>query len=239
MKNGASPCTRCGHELCARKVALFSGLDTAELQGVLDLIIRRRVPKGEPLFSEGDPSDSLIIINSGLAKVHTESREGREQILYLLQEGEFIGDLNLLKPSVYAFNGTALEDTRLCIIRKEDFDRLLHRNPDIGLKVLVYAHERIMGLEALVQTLTLKDADARLAGFIRRLAEKNGTAQAPATAFTLPLSREEMAAAIGLTRETVSRKLGQLADEGIIALPSARRLEILDLQALEERCQHP
>lgn len=231
----SNACIRCGHEICARKVALFSSLSENELRGVLDLIRRRFVDKGAAVFAEGDTADTLIIVNRGSLKIHTETRDGREQILYLLQEGEFIGDLNLLKPTAFSFNGTALEDTNLCMIRKQDFDGLLRKNPDIGLKVLAYAHERIVGLESLVQTLTLKDADTRLAVLLRSLAEKSGTVALPATEFPLPLSREDMAAAIGLTRETISRKLSQLAAEGVISLPSARRIRILDMAALRER----
>jgi len=234
----SNACIRCGHEVCARKVALFSGLSEDELRGVLDLIRRRFVPKGDFVFSEGDPGDTLIIVNRGSLKIHTETRDGREQILYLLQEGEFIGDLNLLKSTAFSFSGTALEDTHLCMIRKPDFDTLLRQNPEIGLKVLAYAHERIIGLETLVQTLTLKDADTRLAVLLRSLAEKNGTPALPASEFSLPLSREDMAAAIGLTRETISRKLSLLSSEGIIALPSARRIRILDMEALRERSEH-
>lgn len=231
----STACIRCGHEICARKVALFSSLSDDELRGVLDLIRRRSVLKGESVFSEGDVADTLIIVNRGSLKIHTETRDGREQILYLLQEGEFIGDLNLLKTTAFAFNGTALEDTKLCMIQKQDFDGLLRHNPEIGLKVLAYAHERIIGLETLVQTLTLKDADTRLAVLLLSLAEKTGSPDRPALEFALPLSREDMAAAIGLTRETISRKLSQLSADGVIALPTTRRIHILDMEALRER----
>lgn len=233
----AAACLRCGHEVCARKVALFSTLSEDELRGVLDLIRRKYVPKGETVFTEGSAADTLIIVNRGSLKIHTETRDGRDQILYLLQEGEFIGDLNLLKTTAFTFSGTALEDTHLCMIRKPDFDALLRRSPEISLKVLAYAHERIIGLESLVQTLTLKDADTRLAVLLRNLAEKNGTPSLPATEFSLPLSREDMAAAIGLTRETISRKLSQLSAEGIITLPTSRSIRILDMAALRERSE--
>lgn len=234
---GSNACLHCGHELCARKVTLFNGLSDDELRGVLDLIVRRFVAKNDTAFFEGAPADSLIIVNCGSLKIHTETRDGREQILYLLQEGEFIGDLNLLKSTALPYSVTALTDTHLCIIRKPDFDSLIRQNPDIGLKVLGYAHERIVGLEALVQTLNLKDADARLAVFLLRLAEKNGSEGQLLNEFTLPLSREDMAAAIGLTRETISRKLSQLAADGIIALPASRRIRILDMVSLKERSE--
>ncbi len=230
-----NPCSRCGHEVCARKVSLFNTLSEEELFGVLDLILRKHVHKGEVVIREGDPSDSLIIVNRGSLKVHSETRDGKEQILYILQEGDFIGDLNLLKIGTSTFSITSLENTHLCIIRKSDFDSLIRRTPDISLKMLAYAHDRINVLESLIQTLTIKDADARLAVFLLAMADKIKTSDADLQEFTLPLSREEIAAAIGLTRETVSRKLSQLSSEGIIALLENRRIRILDMPALKER----
>lgn len=185
-------CSQCGHEICARKVTLFNSLSTEELKDVLDLILRKFVRKGEHVANEGDLSDSLIIVNRGSLKIHSESRDGKEQILYILLEGDFIGDLNLLKIGTYTFSITALEDTHLCTIKKSDFDALIHRNADIGLKMLAYAHDRISSLESLIQTLTLKDADARLAVFLYGLAQKNRDPDNETPEITLPLSREEM-----------------------------------------------
>ncbi len=231
----AQLCSQCGHDICARKVSLFSSLSEEELRDVLDLILRRFIPKGEPVCLEGDRSDSLIIVNRGSLKTHSESRDGKEQILYILQEGDFIGDLNLLKTGTYSFSITALEDTDICTIQKSDFDTLIRQNPAISLKMLAYAHDRISSLESLIQTLTLKDADARLAVFLHGMAERNADTESSIPEFTLPLSREEIAAAIGLTRETVSRKLSQLASEGIIAMLMNRKIKILNMKALKER----
>lgn len=228
-------CSQCGHEVCARKVSLFNSLSPEELKDVLDLIHRRFVRKGHSVANEGDLSDSLIIVNHGSLKIHSESRDGKEQILYLLLEGDFIGDLNLLKIGTYPYSITTLEDTHLCTIRKPDFDRLIHRNVEIGLKMMAYAHDRISGLEALIQTLTLKDADARLAAFLLGIAEKSPDATAEIPEISLPLSREEIASAIGLTRETVSRKLSQLSSEGIITLLENRKIRISDMNALKDR----
>lgn len=228
-------CSQCGHDVCARKVSLFNSLSSEELKDVLDLIHRKFVRKGNPVANEGDLSDSLIIVNRGSLKIHSESRDGKEQILYILMEGDFIGDLNLLKVGTYTFSITALEDTHLCTIQKSDFDKLIHRNTDIGLKMLAYAHDRISGLESLIQTLTLKDADARLAAFILGIAEKSPGTDKELPEITLPLSREEIASAIGLTRETVSRKLSQLSSDGVITILENRKIRISNMKALRIR----
>lgn len=227
-------CLSCGHNHCAKKVSLFSNLNEQDLEEVVQLIARRRVRKGETVFSIGDASDSLYIVNRGSLKVFCLNRDGREQILYLLNEGEFLGDVHLLKSGTFDYEAVALEETHLCIIRKTEFDQLILDRPEISIKLLAYAHDRIVDLEELVQTLTTNDADARLASLLMTLAKSSGVETEEGLEITLSISREDMAHYIGLTRETISRKLGQFANAGILYFKDNKHLVIKDLGRLAE-----
>lgn len=171
---------------------------------------------------------------SGRIKVYAEQEDGREQILYILEEGDFIGDLNLFKEGIHGSSASALEDTRLCSIRKRDFDDLMGRMDGLSRKMMEYAHARIEALEDLVQTLTVRSADGRLAHYILGLEEKETPRGGRPGELDLRLSREDLAAALGLTRETVSRRLSRLAEEGLIEQAAGRRLRILDRRRLED-----
>lgn len=227
-------CLSCGHKHCAKKVSLFSNLSEEDLDQVVSLVSRRRVTKGETVFRMGDPSESLYIVNRGSLKVYVLSREGREQILYFLKEGEFLGDVHLLKTGTFDYEATALEDTHLCIIHKQDFDRLILERPEIAIKLLAYAHDRIADLEELIQTLTTNDADARLAALLISLATSSGTQTEEGIEVALAISREDMARYIGLTRETISRKLGQFASAGILYFKDNKHMVIRDMARLSE-----
>ncbi len=227
-------CLTCGHKHCAKKVSLFANLSEEDLDQVVSLVSRRRVAKGETVFSIGDPSESLYIVNSGSLKVYVLSREGREQILYFLKEGEFLGDVHLLKTGTFDYEAMALEDTHLCIIHKKDFDRLILERPEIAIKLLAYAHDRIVDLEELIQTLTTNDAEARLAALLISLAESSGVETQEGVEVTLTISREDMARHIGLTRETISRKLGQFASAGILYFKDNKHLIIKDMERLSD-----
>lgn len=227
-------CLSCGHKHCAKKVSLFSNLSEEDLDQVVSLVSRRRVTKGETVFRMGDPSESLYIVNRGSLKVYVLSREGREQILYFLKEGEFLGDVHLLKTGTFDYEATALEDTHLCVIHKQDFDRLILERPEIAIKLLAYAHDRIADLEELIQTLTTNDADARLASLLISLATSSGTQTEEGIEVALTISREDMARYIGLTRETISRKLGQFASAGILYFKDNKHMVIRDLARLSE-----
>lgn len=201
---------------------------------VVQLIKRKNYKKGEILLHEGDVSDSLIIINTGSMKVYTYSREGKEQILYILTEGDFLGDINLLKKGIFDYNAIALEELDVCTLNKDDFNLILSENSEISMKILEYAYDRIAGLEKLVQTLTTKDVDSRIVELIINLSKTYGINTDEGIDIIFPLSREDMANYLGLTRETVSRRLTVLQNENIIKITGSKRILIKDFNTLKE-----
>lgn len=227
-------CCTCNHKYCAKKVSLFSSLSDKDLNKVVSLVTQRSFDKGDTIFSEGEIFDKLFIINSGSMKVYKYTKDGKEQILYILKEGEFLGDLNLLKKDTFSFSATALENINICIIHKDDFDTLMNSNPNISIKVLEYAHDRITSLENLVQTLTTKDVEVRLATLLLNLSKTFGVKTTKGIEITLSLTREDMANFIGVTRETISRKLSHFQNENIIEIFDNKLILIKDMNALKE-----
>ncbi|TDT52063.1 Crp/Fnr family transcriptional regulator [Fonticella tunisiensis] len=227
-------CEGCTGKYCARKVSIFSMLDDKHIKEVISMIKRRKYKKGQILFFEGDVSDKLFIINKGKIKIYKYTKEGKEQILYILSEGDFIGDLSLLKRGKYEFNAEALQDVDVCILTKDNFDRIIRVNPEIPIKMLEHIHDRVVGLEKLVQTLSTKDVEARLAGLLINFAKDFGRKTSEGIEINTPLSREEMANYIGITRETISRKLTSMQDAGIIELVGNKKIVIKDVERLEE-----
>lgn len=226
-------CCTCNHKYCAKKVSLFSSLSDKDLNKVVSLVTQKSFGKGDTIFSEGEIFDKLLIINSGSMKVYKYTKDGKEQILYILKEGEFLGDLNLLKKDTFTFSATALENTNICMIHKDDFDNLMNSNPTISIKVLEYAHDRITSLENLVQTLTTKDVEVRLATLLLNLSKTFGVKTTKGIEITLSLTREDMANFIGVTRETISRKLSLFQNENIIEIYDNKLILIKDINALK------
>lgn len=230
----------CSHEHCAKKVSLFASLSDDELMQMTNLIAQQEFNKGDIIFSEGQAFDQLYIVNKGSMKVLKYNKDGKEQILYILSEGEFLGDLSLLKKGVLPFSAIALEDITLCTIHKNDFDNIIKSNPNISLKVLEYAHDRIYELENLIQTVTTKDIDTRLATLLLNLSKTFGQSSSQNTKevyINLTMSREDMANFIGVTRETVSRKLSFFQSKGIIEVIGNRAIRIISLDKLQDLAQ--
>lgn len=227
-------CKKCKGRYCASKASIFSILEEPQLKEITEKINRRSYKKGEMIFFEGDISDKLYVINSGKVKVFKYTKEGKEQILYIVSSGDFLGDLSLLKKDEFKFNAEALEDVSICQLTKDDFDSVVRENPEIALKILEVLYERIFKLENLVQSLSTKDIEIRISGLLLGLIKDFGEPQGNIIKLDLPLSREDMANYIGVTRETISRKLNSMQEEGIITLQGNKTIILNDLEYLED-----
>ena len=196
--------------------------------------MHRTYAKGEVLLAEGEHPDYVAILNEGSVKASRVTADGREQILYVFSAGDFYGEQNLLfdRPSPYAI--TALEPVALCLFYKKDFQQLLADNPDISLKIIGELGWRMSHLENTVRNLGVRSLESRIGAVLLEFARKYGRRRADGVLVDMPLSREGLASYIGIARETVSRKLGMLEDEGMIRSVGSRAILIRDTKALEE-----
>lgn len=229
-----SICSHCDKNSCISKVSIFENLDCDEVVKVVMKIKHKSFEKGELIFREGTPSDVLYFVNTGKIKLCKYTKDGKEQILHILSEGDFFGEFELLRSSVYKFDAKAIEKTAICILTKEEMRDIIMHNPEIGIKLLESVGNRLASAEALVQNLATNDVDSRVAYLIHELIEKYGMMKQGKLTIKLPISREEMANYIGVTRETISRKLKKFEDEELIRLVGTKTIIIRDLKGIEE-----
>ena len=125
-----------------------------------------------------------------------------------------------------------MEDTAVCTLTKEDFDKILLKNPEITLKILEVVHDRLVNLENLIQRLSTKDVESRIIGVLLSLIKDFGKEVNEGILLELPLSREEIGNYSGLTRETVSRTLTSMQESGVIELVGNKKIIIKDIEYL-------
>lgn len=226
-QNAAEPCTR--------KVPIFASLSDGELSRISAMIKHRKVVKGQALIIEEQPTDTLYIIQQGHVKLSKMTPQGKEQILHVLTTGEFFGELNIFNSEELSnFSAYALTDTSICMLTKIDMEQLISENPDITIKLLKTVSKRLAHTENLAQSLATKDPEIRIAYMILELSDKYGKTRSSGIHIKLPLSREELASYVGVTRETISRKFAIFEDLGLIKLVGNKQLIVKNRLSLEK-----
>lgn len=234
MNKSCEVCNLCKGRYCSNKISIFSILTEEHLGEITSGIYRKSYNKGDVIFQEGDVADKLYLINRGKIKIYNYTKDGNEQILYILTEGDFTGDSNLFNKGQHKFSAEALDETNICILTKSAFDEIIKKNPEIALQIMQLVYEKVTTLEDSVQRLGNKDIESRLAGLLISFIKDFGQPTDKRVFLDIPLSREDMANQIGSSRETVSRKLQSLQSDGIITLDGNKRIIIEDLKKLEE-----
>lgn len=209
-------CINCHDRLCLHKVPIFSSLDHEDIIKVSKLIKHQEYKKGEFVFRTGDIVNSMVIINDGSAKAIKYTPDGREQILHVFLEGDFFGENYLLSNEKAAYSVEVLKTTKVCMLLKSDFRKLLYEYADISIQIIAELGRRMEQLETTIKSMGVRSVDARIGELLLEYAKQQGKRVPDGILIPLPLSREGIANYLGIARETLSRKLGMLENEGII-----------------------
>ncbi|WP_068672791.1 Crp/Fnr family transcriptional regulator [Oceanobacillus sp. Castelsardo] len=225
---------RCYHgiskdQLCVSKVPFFNHLTFDEMEKIADMSRHLHFKKGEIIFSEGDPLEYLYIVHQGRVKNYQLFESGKEQLLRILESGEFMGELALFTEKTLDSYAEAMEKTEICAIHRNDMQQLMQQYPTIAIKILEQFSNRLDETEKLVGNLSSKDVETRTASYLLELAEKHNT-----TNIELPMSKKDLASYLGTTSETISRRLSNFQTNGWIEQKGQRKIRIIDREALEE-----
>lgn len=215
------------HTLCVSRVPIFNHLPHDALSVIAAKATMRAYERGQFIHRHGDPSDQLFIVHRGKIKVYRLSDAGKEQLMRILEPGDFAGELALFSATDHDSYAEAMQPSVVCTIRQADLRELLLKYPDISLHVLAELSRRLGTSEKQAAAIATTSINARLAQYLASRAEHEGSAT-----FTLPMSRKNLASFLGTTPETVSRRLGEFEESGWIIQKGQRKITILDLNAL-------
>ncbi len=222
-------CTNPEEHICASIVPIFKMLQLPELQKINTLIKKKNYEKGTLLFTKGDKANHLYILRYGRVKIYEMSEDGRQQIVRLLEPGDFFGELALfMDEQSYFLNAETLEATGICLLSRDDLKCIMHQNPEISSRIMQALTERLAYAEKFISNLTLQTIEQRLITWLLLMGEKEGVVTSQGIRLTINLPRHELANLFGTTRETLSRKFSKLQAEGLIAINSPKQILILD-----------
>ena len=214
-----------------RRCYLFDGASDRALARLATEASEETARTGQALFAVGDEADGLRIVTAGLVRVWINDADGKELTLTLLEPGDALGEIALLDGMPRSANATAQEVSRLLVLRRSSFQRVLGEEPALALHLVTLLCERLRRATGDIESLAFLDLRHRLARKLHDLAIAHATIDGNRARFTRKFSQMEIAQMLGVTREAVNKQLAALSGDGTVRIV-AGRIEIDDLAAL-------
>jgi CRP/FNR family transcriptional regulator len=210
----------------------FDDLSAETQQALAAAAIRRQFAAGQVLYLEGEPAEWIYILESGWIKATRMTREGREQAMMFLRPVEIFGDIAAFTGVPYPGTVVALEAASAWALPARVILDLIPRRPDLAMAVIRHLGRRVLHYISLVEDLSLRSVEARLAHNLLQNAElQAGQLIVPRREWT---TFDEMAVRLGTVRDVLSRALKSLEAEKLLRVEK-QAIVILDPQGLAER----
>jgi CRP-like cAMP-binding protein/CheY-like chemotaxis protein len=189
----------------------------------------RLYKKKDDIYREGSYPKGIYFINKGKVKTYQTNDSGKELITELHSEGDFIGYLSLLQDEKYSSSATALEDSEIYMIPREDFFALIYKNAEVSRKFIGILSNNLRDKEKQLVKLAYNSVRKRVAEALVKLSDKykkEGDQK-----FSMNVSREDLANLVGTATETVIRTLSDFKEDKFIEV-SGGTISILNYDKL-------
>jgi CRP-like cAMP-binding protein len=160
-------------------------------------------------------------------------QNAREVILKLLYSGDFFGEMALLDGKHRSATVTAIDKVEALVIEREAFLRLLRKQSDLLMTMLLAVSRRLRQTDEKIRSLVFADAYGKFARTIMGLVHERGEKGDDGVYVDTPLSRQELAQLMGVTRQTLSRLLKEYQQSGVLKI-TKQRIHILDEARLQK-----
>lgn len=220
-----------------KRIPFLSALAPAHLREVYRLAREIDVPAGEPVFAKRQDADAMFIVLSGRIKIFTDSAGKKRKTFAYLAEGEFFGEMALVEELPRTASAQAVEASRLMLIYKKDFQRLLARDPKLTLYLLRTVCARLRHANEEIEGMLFRNILGRVAKVVLELARRSGEPwQDGGLAFKQRFTQQELADLVGTTREPLTRALSSLRRAGLVSVTPDGRYAVPSPDKLAGLC---
>ncbi|CAI7980434.1 CRP/FNR family transcriptional regulator, cyclic AMP receptor protein [Frankia sp. Hr75.2] len=185
-----------------RATTLLKELDEEDLLRLASRSVTRRFRRGQVVFTEGEPADTLLVIASGRLKILTKADDGRDHVLNIAGPRETLGELNIVEAGTRSASVEALEPSTALVLERSAVWELVRERPAV-------AEQLIRALVAHVRRLTGANADLVFLDLPRRVAKLllMRMREAGRPVIELGLTQTEIASLLGGSRQSVNQAL--------------------------------
>lgn len=219
-------CHHCeSHASCIEHVPIFASLSLEEQVEIAEIASSRSFEKGEMVYRAGDQGGTLFVPYTGRVRLFRLSASGKEQLLRVVEPGDFIGELSLFSSLPLTDYAQALEATTMCVLQGERLKELMAKYPSIAFKVMDELSRRLEKVENRVEEISFSSVATRVAGALLKMSKGKPE-------IVLPMTKGDLASQLGMSQETLSRRLTEFQQDGLILLRGHRRIIIKDKPGL-------
>ena len=216
------------------KWALFDGIAVEQTRAVLAMARRRSFSRGEVVFHEGDPGDTLHLIDRGHVAARVTTPLGDIATLRIIGPGEYFGELAVVSPAPRSATIIALEPTETMALHRDQINRLRLEHPDVDQVLLEAVVVEVRRLSVALLDAMYSPVPTRLA---RQLVGLARTYPVDAKGrIVIPLPQDDLAGLCGTTRATVNQLVGKLVDKKLLEVARGR-VTITDLHGLARKAR--
>lgn len=195
-----------------RSIPIFREASNEDLDSLATHLIERRYPKDAIVVEEGLPGEYMYVIREGRVKVTKASEDGREKIMNFFDSGDFFGEMALLDSQPRSASVRTLTPSLLLALSRRDFLDLLRRSPDLSLCIIRELSRRLRDTGEQASSISFQKVQERARGLFERIARNE--AGLGTDRITPTLTHQQIADMIGTSRETVTRAVKRLKEDG-------------------------
>ena len=219
-------CQTCRAPICISQINLFRHLSPVQRGKIIKHVNRVAFNRGDIFLNQGDQISEFVIVSRGQFKAVTVSPEGKSHVIQYFKTGDFFGQDSLFKEKELPYTIQAMSEGALCMIDSATMHELIHNEPDLALSILNELNNRVNQLESELSTFHVETLEVRLMNLLEQLSQDYGVQLKHGIKINNPLSQDDMAMRLGVSRESVNRKLKQLEKDERIKLQSRREIII-------------
>lgn len=213
-------------KLCVRNVPIFNHLTDEQMSEVFTKVQSSNYSKNEHLYMAGEPKKSLFVLHRGKIRIYRLNDEGKEQLIRVLQPGEFTGELSLFssdKP--HESYAEIMEESQICEINKSNIYELMKEYPDTGIKIIEEFSERLEKAEQQTTNISLLSSEERLIEYMRTHVDEDDYVE-------LDMTKKDLASYLSMQPETLTRLFKKLEANEVIKKMNNKKYRILSYSIL-------
>ncbi len=211
---------------------LLSGMDERSMKELSQMTHLKESTKKDIIYFPDQPSNTIYFLKEGKIKISRVGPDGRTTTLDLLGPGEIFGESAILGQTTHTNIAEAVEDTVICTINRDMFEKMLEKNPLVNRSINKFIGFRLRKIQTHVEDLVFKNAQERIEAFLKRYAKSFGKKMVDGYRVRPFLAHQEIANLTATARQTVNAVLNNLVEVGVIEY-SRRYFHVKDINWLE------